>query len=87
MGSLLMAILILVIVVSIFYRNNDPDETDRKEQVVIAKLKEQYRQALKSGNRAAALEAGRTYYRYLRNSRELSSQDEQAIAKDLAAME
>lgn len=86
MSSLLVAIVLLVIIVSVFYRNSDPDETGQKEQAVMTRLKANYQQALKAGNRAAALEAGRTYYRYLRNSRELSADDEEAIAKDLATL-
>ena len=51
----------------------------------IAKLKRRYDEALKSGNKVAALKAGREYYAALRNGR-LTVYDEQAIANDLSVM-
>lgn len=87
MGSLFVAIVIIVILVSLFYKNNDNYEREEKEKEVLAKLKSKYQTALKEGNKEQALKAGKDYYAYLRNSRELSAGDEQAMAKELAKMD
>ena len=57
---------------------------DKKEKV--DPLKNAYHNALQSGDKKLALEAGRNYYRALRNGR-LTIYDEQAITNDLNAME
>lgn len=86
MGSLFVAIVVIVILVSLFYKNDDNYEKEEKEKEVLARLKRRYQTALKEGNKELALKAGRDYYAYLRNSRTLSTADEQAIAKELANM-
>jgi hypothetical protein len=50
-----------------------------------AALYKQYQQALKSGDKQAALQAGRRYYSAVRGGR-LTIYDEQALTNDLAAM-
>lgn len=52
----------------------------------IVNLKQQYDNALRSGNKKAALDAGRNYYSKLRNNGKLTIYDEQAITNDLTAM-
>lgn len=86
MGSLLVALLIVVLLVAFFYRSNEQDEGVTKEDEMIARLKARYRAALQSGDKAKAQKCGRDYYAYLRNSRSLSAADEQALEKDLAEM-
>jgi hypothetical protein len=49
------------------------------------RLKKEYEQSLKSGDKSAALESGRIYHSYLRAG-SLSIYDEQAIANDLSVM-
>lgn len=86
MGSLLVAVVLLVLLVSLFYSKGDNFETEEKEKEVIAKLRARYYEALKSGDKEKALAYGRDYYCYLRNSRQLSAFDEQLIQNDLAAL-
>lgn len=85
MGSLFVAILLLTIVVSLFYRKDESSPKEKKDQQVLDKLKARYRQALQSGTKAQALQFGRDYYAYLRNSHTLPALDEEAIANDIAA--
>ena len=87
MGSLFVAILVIIVLVSLFYKNDGNYEKEEKEKEILAKLKARYQEALKGGNKAQAAKFGRDYYSYLRNSRTLSDGDEQAIAGDLADME
>ena len=49
-------------------------------------LKKAYDDALKSGDKALALEKGRAYYASKRESGKLTIYDEQAIQNDLSAM-
>lgn len=86
MGSLFIAILVLIIVVSLFYKNDDNYEKEEKEKKTIAKLKARYHDALKGSDKELALKYGRDYYAYVNNSRKLSREDEQSIAQDLASM-
>ena len=51
------------------------------------KLKAEYDEALKSGDRGRALQAGRAYYAALRTGSTLTIYDEQAIANDLKTMD
>lgn len=88
MGSLFVAILLIIIIVSVFYRNTDnAEKKEQSEKEIIARLKARYQEALKGSDRAQALKLGRDYYAYLRNSRTLPSSDEEAIARDLAGMQ
>lgn len=48
-------------------------------------LKKKYDAALRSGNRAAALKAGRAYYASKRGGK-LTTVDEQSIANDMSTM-
>lgn len=57
-----------------------------KEKVIKQKLLQDYREALKSGNKGKALEAGRKYYSALRDNKGLTLYDEQAISNDLSTM-
>jgi hypothetical protein len=50
------------------------------------KLKTEYDEALKSGNKARALYAGRAYYESTHTGNHLTTHDEQAITNDLSAM-
>ena len=50
------------------------------------KLKAEYEKALKSGNRARALYAGRAYYESTHTASYLTVHDEQAINNDLDSM-
>jgi predicted MPP superfamily phosphohydrolase len=86
MGSLFVAVLVIIILVSLFYKSDDNYEKEEKEKEILARLEQRYRAALKAGNREQALKFGRDYYAYLRNSRTLSANDERAIASDLAQM-
>lgn len=86
MGSVFIAIIIIILLISFFYSKPDNDEKDQKEKETIAILQNRYRQALKAGDRQLALKYGRDYYAYLRNSRQLSEEDEKAIAEDLKRM-
>lgn len=86
MGSLFIAIVVIIILVSLFYKNDGNYEKEEKEKQVLAKLKARYQAALKERNREQALKFGRDYYSYLRNTRTLSTADEQALANDLARM-
>ncbi|WP_157977171.1 hypothetical protein [Taibaiella helva] len=52
----------------------------------IAALKLHYEQLLKSGDKPAALVAGRAYYSALRDGKMLTMYDEQAITNDLSTM-
>lgn len=86
MGSLIIAILLLVLLVSLFYRNDDNYEKEEKEKAVLARLKAKFQQALTAGDKEQAMRLGRDYYAYLRNSRTLSPEDEQAIVNEIAKM-
>ena len=86
MGSLFVAIVVIVILISMFYKNDGNYEKEEKEKDTLAKLKTRYQEALREGDKAKAQKYGRDYYSYLRNSRNLSPADEQIIAKDLANM-
>ena len=86
MGSLFVAIIIIVILISVFYNNDGNYEKEEKEKETLARLKARYQEALRGGDKAKAQKFGRDYYSYLRNSRNLSPADEQIIAKDLANM-
>ncbi|CCH54519.1 hypothetical protein BN8_03699 [Fibrisoma limi BUZ 3] len=48
-------------------------------------LREAYHQALRSGDKALALQRGRDYYGFMRRGK-LTIYDEQAIANDLSTM-
>lgn len=86
MVSLLVAILLLVLLVSLCYGKGDPFEHVEKEKDIIARLRTRYQEALKSGDQEKAFTYGRDYYCYLRNSRQLSAFDEQIIRNDLAGL-
>jgi hypothetical protein len=84
MGSLFIAILVIIVLVSLYYKNSDGEEREKKEKETIHVLKERYQKALSSGDKAAARKYGRDYYAYLRGSRTLPLIDEQAIENDIA---
>lgn len=69
--------IIVVIGVIVYLVNNS--KSDKSQELYTT-----YRRALASKNKAAALEAGRAYYRFKRKDG-LSIYDEQAIANDLLA--
>jgi hypothetical protein len=71
-------VILLVIVIAVVGNNAKSKE--------IANLKKKYDDALRSGNKKAALDAGRNYYSKLRNNGKLTIYDEQAITNDLTAM-
>ena len=52
----------------------------------IAELKRDYDDAIRSGNRGMALQAGRKYYSAIRQNGKLTIYDEQAITNDLSTM-
>lgn len=87
MGSLFVAVLVVIVLVSLFYKSNDNHDKEEKEKKLIAKLKARYQDALHSGNKEQALKFGRDYYSYLRNTRTLKPSDEQTIARDVADMD
>ena len=86
MGSLFVAVLIIIVLVSLFYKNTGNYEKDEREQETIRRLKTRYEDALRSGDKARAMTCGKDYYAYLRNSRSLSAADEQALKNDLEKM-
>ena len=86
MGSLFVAIIVIIVLVSFFYKNDGNYEKEEKEKETLAKLKTRYLESLRGSDKAKAQKYGRDYYSYLRNSRNLSPADEQIIAKDLANM-
>ena len=56
-----------------------------KSKAEIAGIKNQYDKAIRDGNKALALELGRSYYSKLRGGN-LSIYDEQAITNDLSTI-
>jgi len=56
-----------------------------KKQNELSRLKQNYKDALNSYDKAKALQAGRNYYSYLRGGK-LTIYDEQAITNDLMTM-
>lgn len=87
MGSLFVAIIVIIILVSLFYKNDGNYEKEEKEKQILATLKKKYQTALQEGNKERALKAGRDYYAYLRNSRDLGADDERAITTAVAKMD
>ena len=83
MGSLVVAVLLIVLLVALFYGKKEDLGAEEKEKAVIARLRARYQDALQAGDKEKATEYGRDYYRYLRNKRELSAFDEQVIRKDI----
>jgi len=86
MGSLLLAVLLIILLVSLFYGKKEDLGTEDKEKEVIARLRARYQDALQAGDKEKAAEYGRDYYRYLRNNGQLSAFDERVIQNDLAGM-
>ena len=79
-------IIIFIILLSLFtYAGFYVIQLIQKKRKVIESYKNSYENALKSGDKSAALIAGRKYYSMLRGG-VLSTYDEQAIANDLSAM-
>ena len=76
MSGFILGVAILVAIV-LYARNKN-----RKQK----RLKEAYDDALRSGDKRKALEAGRAYYSFLRSGK-LTMYDEQAINNDLIAMD
>ena len=70
----------LIIVVGIIIAVSTSNSKKKKE------LQEAYQRALASGNKQAALQAGRAYYSKVRGNGKLTIYDEQAITNDLSAM-
>jgi hypothetical protein len=87
MGSLFIAILVILVLVSLYYKSSDGDDREQKEKETIHALKERYQKALRTGDKAKARQYGRDYYAYLRGSRTLPLIDEQAIENDIASNE
>jgi hypothetical protein len=50
-------------------------------------LKQQYDEALRSGDKSRALQAGRAYYASFTNDGRLTMNEEQALANDLAVLD
>ena len=71
--------IVLIIIVGIFIYVRNANNKKRAE------LQEAYQRALASGDKQAALYAGRAYYSKLRGGK-LTIYDEQAITNDLSAM-
>ncbi|GAA4748935.1 hypothetical protein GCM10023229_31970 [Flavisolibacter ginsenosidimutans] len=69
----------------LIYRSFGKGKKADHEAEFLAKLEQQYKEALRSSDKHRALELGRNYYRYKRNG-ELTVYDEQALANDLATM-
>jgi hypothetical protein len=86
MGSLFIAILVILVLVSLYYKSSDGDDREQKEKETIHVLKERYQKALRTGDKATARKYGRDYYAYLRGSRTLPLIDEQAIENDIEAI-
>ena len=84
-SGFVLTVALLFIVFFIVYRNIQKGKRQKHETEFLRKLKNDYDTALRSGDKAKALELGRNYYRYKRNH-ELTIYDEQAIANDLSAM-
>lgn len=80
--TILVLIGLIVSVIALYYLITLSNR-QRKKQV--SALYQQYQQAIKGGDRQAALQAGRRYYSACRGGR-LTIYDEQAITNDLAAM-
>lgn len=59
----------------------------KSQQQKSAQLKQVYEEALRSGDRAKALQAGRLYYASFRPGNRLTTYDEQALANDLKVMD
>jgi len=72
-------IAVVLIVTAILTINNTPSKK-------ALNLKQKYDETLNGTDRRAALEAGRAYYRSLKDGKDLTVYDEQAIANDLNTM-
>jgi|LakMenEpi03Aug12_release.lakeMendotaPanAssembly.Ray.scaffolds.fasta_scaffold2688538_2 hypothetical protein len=85
-------ILISFFIVFIFLYN-EYDKKKQKEKIkkqeeikkFVQKLKNEYEEALKSGDKKNALKCGREYYSFIRGGH-LSIYDESAITNDLVSM-
>jgi hypothetical protein len=71
------SVILVIVVICLIVSNQN---TKARKQLWSA-----YQQALNSGDRAAALRAGRAYYAKLRGGR-LTIYDEQALTNDLSTM-
>ena len=74
---LIIAVAIFIVAVIFFYQKGNKSFKREKKQ--------RYMEAIRSGNRTRALEAGRDYYAYM-NGGKLTPYDEQAIQNDLSTM-
>jgi outer membrane protein assembly factor BamD (BamD/ComL family) len=79
-GSNFIFILIVLLIISIVTGKNY-----KKKEAEKKRLYEEYQSALRSGNKAEALAAGRKYYGFLRKG-SLTIYDEQAMTNDLSTM-
>lgn len=80
---LLLVIISVIVIISRSAKKKAIRRLDAEQQLEF--LKKAYDIALKKGDKANALKAGREYYSALRNGL-LTVYDEQAIANDLATM-
>lgn len=79
MENLLVFLAVVGAIIYFVKYGNDKREDEQK------RLYQAYQDALRSGNKGAALSAGRAYYSNLRKGK-LTIYDEQAITNDLSAM-
>ena len=80
-----MTVVILIVIAILLYQMFAKPKKKEHEAEFLAKLEQQYKEALRANDKGRALELGRNYYRYKRNG-ELTIYDEQALANDLATM-
>lgn len=73
-------IVVILIITFIVYENSN------KKSAYQLKLWNDYQEALKSGDKAKVLNAGRIYYSSLRAGGRLTIYDEQALTNDLNVM-
>jgi hypothetical protein len=86
-------VLIWVIVFGIIWLavRNSNQKQKRKQEAIAAhnaereRLEQAYRHAMTSGDKAAALQAGRAHFSFIRNGN-LTNYDEQALTNDLSIM-
>ena len=75
--------IIVIIILNLF--GADKRRNEREEMSNLTELRKTYYNLLKGNDKAAALKAGRDYYKVLRKS-PVSKTDESAIQDDLASM-
>lgn len=64
---------------------NDETEAEKRKEVEGKRLYQEYQKAISSGDKSAALQAGRAYHSHMRGG-SLTLMDEQQITNDLSTM-